>query len=147
MTSKLIKMLCDRPMEEMIEHIKESEGYERFVYKCPAGVLTVGYGRNLESNGISEEEAEFLLMNDIKKVIADLDLFLPWWSLMSEKRQMVLIDMGFNLGITRLNKFTKTLTEMQQGNYIKAADMMLQSKWASQVGDRAKKLAQWMRNG
>lgn len=116
-------------------------------YKDTEGILTIGVGRNLIDRGISEDEALYLLSNDIKAVVADLDRCLSWWRQMSDNRQLVLANMCFNLGINRLLGFTNTLKFMALGQYDKAADGMLNSKWAGQVGNRAKRLADMMRKG
>ena len=88
-----------------------------------------------------------LLECDIRRVKADLDLALSWWRGLDDVRQRVLVNMAFNLGITRLLGFKNTLAAMQAGNYADAAKGMLDSKWATQVGARATRLAAMMRDG
>jgi lysozyme len=123
------------------------EGLRLKPYRCTAGKLTIGVGRNLDDNGITQAEAFQLLENDILAVEADLDRTWPWWREMSEARQQVLADMCFNLGLTRLGGFANTLAAMKRGDYNAAADGMLKSLWASQVGRRAQRLAKMMREG
>jgi lysozyme len=123
------------------------EGLRLKPYRCTAGKLTIGVGRNLDDNGITQAEAFALLENDILAVEADLDRTWPWWREMSEARQQVLADMCFNLGLTRLGGFVNTLAAMKRGDYNAAADGMLKSLWASQVGRRAQRLARMMREG
>ena len=88
-----------------------------------------------------------LLGADIDKVQAQLDLSLPWWREMSESRQRVLANMRFNLGLNKLLGFANTLAAMKQGRYADAADGMMNSRWAEQVGARAQRLATMMREG
>ena len=107
------------------------------------GIPTIGYGRNLLV-GLSEEEARLLLENDINRVRRQLTLALPWIDSLSEIRQRVLIDMGFNLGIAGLLKFKATLAAIQSSEYAQAADQMRKSKWAKQVKGRAERLARMM---
>lgn len=110
------------------------------------GKLTVGIGRNLEDKGLSPKEIEFLLDNDIDEVLGDLNRTFPWFANLSSNRQHVLMDMCFNLGLPRLLEFKNTLMFMSEGKYEAAAGNMLASKWADQVGNRAKRLAHMMKN-
>lgn len=123
------------------------EGMRLKTYTCTAGKLTIGVGRNLDDNGISVDEAHLMLQNDIDIVCAQLDNKLPWWRDMTEVRQRVLANMCFNMGIGTLLKFINTLEAMKHGQYDKAADGMLKSLWAKQVGNRAKRLARQMKEG
>ena len=116
-------------------------------YRCTAGKLSIGIGRNLDDVGISEDEAHFLLDNDINRVIVALASALPWFVEMDEVRQRVLVDMGFNLGVPGLLKFKNTLAAVERKDYEAAAKGMLASKWARQVKGRAETLARWMRSG
>jgi lysozyme len=55
--------------------------------------------------------------------------------------------MSFNMGLPTLSKFTRTLQAIKNGRYSDAADEMLDSKWARQVGKRAERLSKQMRTG
>lgn len=116
-------------------------------YRCSAGKLTIGVGRNLEDRGLSEDEIAHLLSNDIDLVEKELDRRVPWWRELSPARQNVLANMAFNLGVPRLLKFVKALDHMRARRFGAAADEMLDSTWARQVGDRAERLAVLMRKG
>jgi lysozyme len=131
----------------LLDELKRDEGVRLKPYRCTAGRLTIGVGRNLDDVGISLEEAEALLRNDVAKVCAELDRDLPWWKGLDGVRQRVLANMVFNLGIGGLLKFTTTLGFIQRGNYLAAAQAMLMSRWAKQVGPRAERLALMMRDG
>lgn len=111
------------------------------------GKITIGVGRNLTDRGLRDSEIDFMLDNDIAESEAELDKMAPWWRKMSDVRQRVLLNMHFNLGWTRLSAFSNTLAAMRDGNYNAAADGMLASLWAKQVGDRAVRLAKMMRAG
>lgn len=113
------------------------------VYRCPAGKLTIGVGRNLEDRGISREESRFLLANDIDACLVDLEP-LPWFQHLSDLRQQVICEMRFNLGMGGLMKFRKMLVHLEHGRYTSAAREMLDSDWARQVGGRADHLAVMM---
>jgi lysozyme len=129
------------------EELKRDEGVRLKPYRCTAGKLTIGVGRNLDDVGISQSEADMMLEHDVNKVITQLNYRLPWWCNVSEKRQHVLINMAFNLGIEGLLKFKNTLALIQAGKYQEASVAMLDSRWAKQVGNRAKRLAEEMRQG
>ena len=132
-----------RLTEMLIRH----EGVRSKPYRCIAGKLTIGVGRNLEDVGISEDEAIFLLKNDIARVGRELEGALSFWSNLSLDRQLVLLDMCFNLGLAGLLGFKRMLAAVESVNYEKAADEMLDSKWARQVGSRSTELAEMMRGG
>lgn len=133
-------------LQPAIELIKKHEGLNLKPYKCPAGKLTIGYGRNLEDNGISQVEAEELLQNDVQRCYIECMKFNFWYKL-NEARQVVLLDMCYNLGIYRLKGFKKMLAAFEVGDYEKAAKEMLDSKWAFDVKTRAKELSQIMKKG
>ena len=150
------------------------EGLKLKPYKCPANKWTIGVGRNLDDvglskdeqrkllgtfslnrkevidalliRGISEEEALFLLDNDIKKCVDDVKKF-PWFESLDPVRQKVIVDMRFNLGLAGLKGFRKMLEALEQGDYTKAAAEMRDSKWFFQVGNRGKRLVEMMRTG
>ncbi len=136
-------MNVERLKKALVRH----EGLKLKPYTCTAGKLSLGVGRNLDDNGISESEAMLLLDNDIKAITRDLDRMLPWWSKMDDCRREVLANMAFNLGLPTLLTFKNTLASMQAGDYKDAAAQMLKSRWATQVGNRAKELAAQMETG
>lgn len=131
----------------LLESIKKHEGFRSRLYKCPAGKWSIGYGRNLEDCGLSEWEAEYLLKNDITCSKLELYTNFPWAEKLDSARKNVLIEMVFNMGISRFKGFKKMLAACQKGEWDKAANEMLDSKWASQVKQRAKTLAEIMRKG
>jgi lysozyme len=116
-------------------------------YKCTAGKLTIGVGRNLDDNGIRKVEAYFMLDNDIDEVIGPLKKKYGWFERLNAVRKAVIIDMAFNLGIPRFGAFKKTIALIESGQYEEASREMLNSKWAVQVGYRAKELSEMMRSG
>lgn len=133
--------------EAMVRQLRLHEGERLKPYRCTAGKLTIGVGRNLEDRGISREESAMLLANDIANEERELLRALPWVAKLDEVRQRVLLDMSFNLGIVGLLGFKNTLATIQAGEYQRGAAMMLDSKWAGQVGARAERLARMMATG
>ena len=129
---------------------KEFEGLRYKPYKCSAGKLTIGYGRNLEDNGISLDEAEYLFNNDFNAAYEAVLRLLKTNAVdvnnLSDCRLFVLTDMMFNLGYLRLSKFKKLLQALKNQDYVAASNEMKDSNWYKQVGDRAKKLCSMMKN-
>ena len=133
-------MDVDKLKDQLILH----EGLELKSYTCSAGYVTLGVGRNVEELGITEDEARYLLDNDILRVTKELDNAMPWWRNMSEVRQRVVVDMVFNLGVSRFLNFKNAINAMQEEDWDEAAAQMLDSRWADQVGQRANRLAKAM---
>lgn len=126
--------------EKLIEELKRDEGVVLVLYKCSAGKNTIGVGRNVDDRGITEEESDFLLSNDIDLCIEELRATFPWFQTLSDTRQRVMINMCFNLGLSRLMGFKKFLAAMEAGEWETAGVEMLDSKWARQVGPRSTRL-------
>jgi len=121
------------------------EGLRLKPYRCPAGRLTIGVGRNLDDRGVTEPEAMLLLGDDVDECWKRLSTALPWLAGAPEPVQEALVNMAFNLGVAGLLTFKQTLSLIQGGQYAKAAAAMLQSEWAGQVGARARRLADVVR--
>ena len=120
--------------EMLINH----EGYRRHAYKCTAGKVTVGIGRNLTDRGITMDEALWLLNNDIRYCTADLlKIFEGQFEELPENVQLVLIDMRFQLGHGGFRGFKKMITAVQRNDLKEMIRQMKDSKWYSQVPDRA----------
>ena len=132
----------------LLSSVKFHEGLELKPYldSSAVGVLTIGYGRNLEDRGITKEEAEMLLLNDLAISTKEGESF-GFFKDLTDNRQDVIIEMIFNLGLTRFKKFKKTIGYINQANHSAAADEMLDSKWADMVGQRAITLSNKMRAG
>lgn len=121
------------------------EGYRQFPYQDTKGILTIGIGRNLIKNGITKEEAIYLLGNDIYLAEVLLIAHVPLYIHLSDVRKAVLIDMVFNLGINKFLDFKNMIAALNQEDYETVAKEMLESEWASQVGERANRLATMMK--
>lgn len=127
--------------------LKLHEGVRLKPYTDSVGKLTLGVGRNLDDKGITLEEADYLLSNDISAAWLSLVSRLECFSRLDTVRQAVLLDMAVNLGTDGLLKFRKTLVLVAGGRYAEAAVEMLDSVWAKQVGLRAQRLSTMMRTG
>ncbi|GAB1468254.1 hypothetical protein MASR2M64_09660 [Candidatus Cloacimonadota bacterium] len=136
--------LLERIKEQLVRH----EGLRLKPYRCTAGKLTIGIGRNLDDCGISQKEAYLLLENDIQNCEKQLLEEIPEiYNALDEVRKSVLLNMCFNLGISGLLNFNNTLAFVAAGDWERAANGMLASKWAKQVGRRAIELSELMRKG
>ena len=142
----------------LLKMLRADEGTKLQVYDDASGrpivpgtkVLghpTIGTGRALDVNGITQEEADYLLTNDIAKVSAALDKRIPWWRSLTPNRQAVLASMAFQMGVDGLLGFVGTLAAVRAGNYSVAAERMLVSLWSRQTPARAGRLAEMMRKG
>jgi lysozyme len=114
----------------------------------PAKKLTIGVGRNLTDRGLSDDEIEYLLTNDVVLVLQVLDARIPWWKGLDEVRSRVLADMAFNLGPDNLvNRWPVFLSQVQRGDFEAAAENMRQQPWYGEVGVRGVRLVSMMRTG
>jgi len=132
--------------DELIKQLKRHEGVELKPYKCTSDKLTIGVGRNLEDVGISEAEAEYLLMNDLSRFMKMANEF-DWYAGLNDARKAVIISMLFNLGRGGFNKFLKFKQALAEGDYLTASREMLDSRWAKQVKGRATELSKQMETG
>tara|TARA_R100000808_G_C2154491_1_gene165474 strand:+ start:1172 stop:1645 length:474 start_codon:yes stop_codon:yes gene_type:complete len=151
-------MINEETREKLLEKLILHEGMRLKVYDDAngnevragdtlIGHPTIGVGRNIAGDGlgITEKEAKMLLSNDVDRVLKEID----HWSFikeLSEVRKTVIIDMVFNMGVSRFNQnqwpnFFRAVTE---GDFKRAKKEMLDSKWAGQVKTRANILANMM---
>lgn len=133
-------------MTDIKKMIKSHEGLRLKLYKDSVNKWSLGYGRNIEDMGISKEEADYLFESDYKRVQKEL-LTLPWYLGLKLNARDALTDMCFNMGLTRLLEFKTMIMYLQAKNYTGASKEILNSKWATQVGQRAKDVALLMTQG
>jgi lysozyme len=135
---------------DLKSQLLREEGAESCAYQDSLGYWTIGVGRLIDSRkggGLSNEEIDFLLENDIKTKTREVLLALPWMPRLSEPRQAVLIGMAFQMGIGGLLRFHRMLGSVEDGQYGEAAMEMLDSLWAQQTPKRAARLAKQMLTG
>ena len=114
-------------------------------YRDSRGKLTIGVGRNLDDIGITEEEAYHLLDNDIVRVQDEAAQNFSWFQGLSSSRKIVILSMIFNLGLAGFKNFKGMISSIEKDDFDKAANEMLLSLWAKQVGQRAVVLSDMMR--
>jgi lysozyme len=126
--------------------LKLDEGLRLRMYKCPAGFNTVGYGFNLDANRITQDIADALLEIKVKETegaCADYE----YWPALSDERKAVLINLCYCVGSVGFSNFNRMQEALMRGEYTQAAVEILDSAFADQTGDRAKRLALTMRDG
>jgi len=136
-------------MSKLVAQLKRHEGVKSHAYKCTANMITVGVGRNIDENGgigLSDDEINYLLENDIKRCKQEL-ISLSWFTDLDSVRQDALVNLCFNLGLTRLMGFKNAMAAMAEGDYERAADEFYDSRWAKQVKSRADEVCEMIRTG
>ena len=136
-------------MSDLVSMLKRHEGVRSKVYMCSANYETIAVGRNISESGLglSDDEIDYLLNNDIQRVKEELTDSYFWFPAMNEARRDALIDISFNLGQTRLRGFVKALEAMSREQFDVAADEFMDSKWSEQVGNRAVEVTEMIRTG
>jgi lysozyme len=134
-------------LDKLKDQIRLHEGVEKKVYLDTEGIETIGVGRNLRDRGLSEDEIDLLLDNDIAICEEELINNFEWYAELDEVRKRVLIDMAFNLGMPKLKQFAKMLDAIENKDWVNVASEMLDSRWAEQVGNRASRLSEMMETG
>ena len=130
--------------KELLDQIKEHEGLRLFPYKCPAGKLTIGYGHNLQDNGLSKSACEYILFEDIKEAKRNLYAVFTkdFFDTLNDNQKIALIDMMFNLGLSRFLTFKKFILAVKNKDFIKASAEIINSKAYQQNKSRYKKLSE-----
>jgi len=133
-----------KDMEKLIEQLKRHEGVKTRAYRDQFGTWHIGAGRNIHPDGqhqgigLSIEEIDFMLSNDIVRTIQELSAEYPWFNDLEEgARRDGIINMHFNLGRVRFSKFKKAIAHMEKGDHDAAATEFLDSLWAKQVKNRS----------
>lgn len=134
----------------VIQQLRREEGSIPHAYQDHLGFWTIGVGRLIDERkggGLSPEEIDFLLANDVAKFTREVRAALPWFDSLNEPRQAVLIGMAFQMGTAGLLSFKQTLGAVRDERFATAAALMLQSKWATQTPARARRMARQMESG
>ena len=125
--------------------IRQHEGVRQYPYKCTEGFTTIGVGRNLDVRGLSPDEIELLLANDLQLCVDDLSKY-SWWPELSSARKAALLDLRFCVGSAGFRGFKRMLAAIQKQDWPLAALELLDSKFAIQTGRRAEELADIIQN-
>ena len=134
----------------LLQQLRREEGVKRSVYLDSLGYWTIGVGRLVDERkggGLSDDEIDILLANDIARTTSEVLAALPWVASLDEPRQAALIGMAFQMGTSGLLGFGNTLAAIRDGRYDDAEARMLQSKWAQQTPARARRMARQIATG
>ena len=123
--------------ERLLQQLMVHEGLKLQPYYCTSNKLTIGVGRNLDDVGISAEEAEFMLMNDVNRVIDQCESAFKWFSEAPDEVQEAVVNLVFNMGLRAFQGFKMTIGHLQDRNYELAGAELLNSRYAEQVGQRS----------
>lgn len=134
-------------LSRLREELARDEGRRPFPYYNSGLRVTIGIGRNLHDVGLRDDEIDYLLSNDIGQAVSALDHNLGWWRTLDAVRQRVMLNMCFNMGWAVFSQFARFFSAVYQKRFDDAAAEMAASKWAGEVGDRAKRLEAMMRTG
>ena len=134
-------------MKDLINRIKHHEGFRSRAYRCTENHLTIGYGFAIKDLDLDEDLAEEILLRKLEKLIKRVRNKFDWLDSVPHEVQGVIVEMSYQMGLSNVSKFKKALHAMQMLQWKKAADEMLDSRWAKQVGKRATKLSEVMKSG
>jgi|TARA_R100001224_G_C3894017_1_gene106015 lysozyme len=128
-------------MERLKKQLVIDEGLELKPYRCSADKLTIGVGRNIQEVGITEAEAMVLLENDIARVAGECTRAFDWFLGLTPIRKEAIINLVFNMGLSKFKQFKKTIAFIEAGDWERAGAELLDSNYARQVGQRSQRVA------
>lgn len=134
-------------MPALREHLKREEGEKFKPYRCTSGKLTIGVGRNLQDVGISQDESDYLLFNDIQKVLIQVERMFPEYEYWKVGRIVAVCSMLFQMGVGGFLGFKSTIRYIKQDKWEEAANQAMQSRWATQTPNRARRVCEMLRTG
>lgn len=135
---------------DLITQLRREEGVVRHAYQDHLGFWTIGCGRLIDrrkGGGLSDDEIDYLLRNDIERFTREVRQALPWLDSLNEPRKAVLIGMAFQMGTAGLLGFKNTLAAIRDQRWANAAALMLRSRWAEQTPARARRMARQIETG
>ena len=132
-------------MKELLNRIKEHEGFRSRVYKCTEGYDTIGYGFAIKDLYLSEGISELILKEKVTNLRLRIEKKFDWFNEVPREVQEVLLEMSYQMGVSGVSKFKNALKHMRNGEWNKAADEMLLSRWYKQTPKRAKELSDIIR--
>jgi len=130
-----------------LEQLKRHEGLRLEPYRDTMGLLTIGYGHNLDAKGITEKVADLMLSDDVTDAEIIWKVRFPFVKGFNDARKDAFTNLVFNLGGPGLAKFKKFLAAAEKGDWDTARLELLDSNYATQVGHRAIELAEQLRSG
>lgn len=140
----------DALRDKLAAQLRRDEGEVLHAYTDSLGYLTIGIGRLIDKRkggGITRAESAYLFGNDYATTLAEVSRRIAWFSRLDTARQGVLLNMAFQMGVDGLLAFKNTLAMVEAGDYEAASKGMLNSLWATQTPERAKRLSDQMKDG
>lgn len=138
-------------IQQLCTDIRSDEGFKPCAYQDSEGYWTIAYGICIDVRvggaGITVQEGLYLLNNRIMALLPQLSGQIPGWTQLNDVRQNVLLNMAFQMGLTKLMKFVEMMAALKAGDYAEASTQMLNSEWANETPERANRLAVQMKNG
>lgn len=132
-------------MNELLNRIKEHEGFRSRVYKCTEGYDTIGYGFAIKDLYLSEGISELILKEKVTNLRLRMGKKISWFDEAPREVREVLLEMAYQMGVSGVSKFKNALKHMKNEEWNKAADEMLLSRWYKQTPKRAKELSEIIR--
>jgi len=140
-------------IERLKRQIKEHEGVRKKAYKDSLGNWTIGVGHliklpdehNLLKVSLADVHVDQLFLIDLNQAIDDARKFIDADDVPEEVFEVV-VNMAFNLGLTKLLQFKKFQQALKEKDFIKASEEMLDSRWARQLPNRSQELANIVRD-
>jgi lysozyme len=126
---------------DLLEAVKLSEGFRDKVYKCTESYDTIGYGFAIKDLVMDEDIAEIILRRKLDKLIDKANNKFNFLKKMPHQIQDVIYEMCYQMGISGVSKFKKTLLYLENREFKMASKEMLDSRWARQTPNRANKLS------
>ena len=133
-------------MKDLLESIKHHEGFVEHVYDDSLGIPTIGYGFAIKDLVLEEDLCDEILLRKLRILGRSVMGKFPFFDSLPSDCKDVLMEMCYQLGVTGVSKFKKALKAMEDGDWEKAADEMLDSKWAKQTPNRAKEMSDIIRS-
>ena len=133
-------------MQNLIKMLRQHEGVRNTVYLDSLGIETIGVGRNLKEVGLSDDEIDYLLVNDVNRCKAEAKQF-DWYEELDTVRREAILNLLFNLGRPRFMGFKKAIAALADHDYSLSADEFYDSRWRTQVGQRAEDICHMIRTG
>ena len=132
-------------MSNLIEQIKQSEGFRPTVYKCTEGYDTIGYGFAIKDLVLGEDICDMILERKVAELKLRIQQKFPFYDDMAEAVKDVIVEMCYQMGVSGFSKFKKTIDHLMRKDYKAASEEMLDSRWAKQTPNRAKKLSDYVK--
>jgi lysozyme len=127
--------------KDLIDSIKQHEGYRSKVYKDSLGIDTIGYGFAIKDLELDEDICDIILDRKIKELATRVNRTFSWYRYMPQEIRDVVMNMCYQLGVGGFSKFRKTISFLQNKQFHDASEEMLDSLWARQTPNRAKELS------